>query len=406
MLWRLAWANVWHRKTRAVLSILAVAIGIAMMVTMLSLAHGTLGEVADRMSSVEADLVVVPSNAVWVTGGADFNEKYRRRVEEATVAGRAVVQQVIPVLWQQGVYMAGKEQRMSGVDPAHMPAFLGQRRILEGRLPDADGKFRALLESLRGPDGKINAAELTAEQLAVGCEMLIDQRLAVAGRYKVGDTVRTLGREWRIVGIVEPGVATRVFCPIQTLRQIKFGGAELSTLFYVKLRPEVGKDPLEVDRIARALGEAANASAEPCSSIQHMLEGTFATMYAYIYVASAVAMVVCFLLICVTMYTMVVERTGQIAVLKAMGAGRPLLLGQSLLEASILSVAGTAGGLLLAVLAKEIIERTMPLLTVRMDRMWIVTAVIVGTAGGAVSSLYPGWRAGKIEPAVALQTNG
>lgn len=404
MLLRLAWANVWHRKTRAILSILAVAIGIAMMVTMLSLAHGTLGEVADRMSSVQADLVVLPSQAVWVTGGADFGDKHRRLVEQVQLDSRPVASQVIPVLWQQGVYMAGKEQRMSGVDAADMAAFLGSRRILQGRLPDADGRFRAILDSRRGADGRYDPAAITPEDLAVGCEMLIDQRLAVAGGYKVGETVQSLGQQWRIVGIVEPGVATRVFCPIQTLRHIRFDGIERSTLFYVKVPPDLARDALSLDRAARAIAEATRTQVEPLTSVQAMMEGTFATMYAYIYVASAVAMTVCCLLILVAMYTMVVERTGQIAVLKAMGASRGLLLLQSLVEASILSTLGTATGLGLSLLAKEIIEKAMPLLTVRMDGTWIGIAVMVGVLGGALSSLYPGWRAGKIEPAVALQT--
>ncbi len=114
-------------------------------------------------------------------------------------------------------------------------------------------------------------------------------------------------------------------------------------------------------------------------------------------------MTVCFLLICVTMYTMVVERTGQIAIIKAMGAGRLMLLAQSVLEAAILSVAGTAGGLALAMLARWIIEKTMPLLTVEVKLKWFVLAIVVGVVGGTVSALYPGWRAGKVEPALALQ---
>jgi putative ABC transport system permease protein len=372
MLLKLAWSSVWHRKTRAILSILAVAIGIAMMVTMLALAHGTLGEVADRMTSVDADLLVLPSQTTLVAGGADFKDKHGQVIEKLTWQGRPVARQVISVLWQP-IRMADKEQRMFGIDPADMPAFLGPRRLLAGNLPRE------------------------------GFELLIDQRLAVAGGYKVGDTVAGLGRDWRVVGVVEPGVAARVFCPIQTLRQIRFDGEPRVTAFYVKLRPGAGKDAIERDRIAGVIAEALKARVDPLDAIQGMWASAFATMYAYIWVASAVAMTVCFLLICVTMYTMVVERTGQIAIIKAMGGGRLMLLAQSMLEAAILSVAGTAGGLLLAMLARWVIERTMPLLTVEVRAKWLVLAVVVGIVGGTLSALYPGWRAGRVQPAVALQ---
>lgn len=372
MLLNLAWSSVWHRKTRAVLSILAVAIGIGMMVTMLALAHGTLGEVADRMASVDADLLVLPSQMTLVAGGADFKDKHGQVIEKVTWQGQPVARQVISVLWQP-IRMADKEQRMFGIDPADMPAFLGPRRLLTGRLPRE------------------------------GFELLIDQRLAVAGGYKVGDTVGALGRDWRIVGVVEPGVAARVFCPIAALRQIRFDGEPRVTAFYVKLRPDVGRDPIERDRIAGVIAEALKARVDPLDAMQQMWASEFATMYAYIWVASAVAMTVCFLLICVTMYTMVVERTGQIAIIKAMGGGRLMLLAQSVLEAAILSVAGTAGGLLLAMLARWVIERTMPLLTVEVRAKWFVLAIVVGVVGGTLSALYPGWRAGRVQPAVALQ---
>ncbi len=400
MLLRLAWANVWHRKARAFLSILAVAIGIAMMVTMLALAHGTLGEVADRMSSVDADLIVLPSQSTLITGGADFKDKHGQIIEQVEYQDRPVVERVVPVLWQQ-VRMGGREQRMFGIDRADMASFLGPRKLLAGRLPGDE--FAHRIDELRRPDGLYNPEAVSEQDLAAGCELLIDQRLAVAGGYNVGDKVMILGRDWRIVGIVEPGVAARVFCPIETLRHIRYAGDRRVTAFYVQLRPEVGSDPILRDRIATTVGDSIKALAEPLGSVQGILEETFATMYAYIWAASGVAMTVCFLLICVAMYTMVVERIGQIAILKAMGAGRAMLMAQSVLEAAILSVAGTAGGLVLAVVAKWVIERVLPLLTVEVRAKWFVLAIVVGIVGGTVSALYPGWRAGRVEPATALQ---
>ncbi len=166
----------------------------------------------------------------------------------------------------------------------------------------------------------------------------------------------------------------------------------------------MAKDAYAVDRLAGAISKQVKVFTEPLNSIQGMLEDKFETMYAYINVASGIAMTVCFLLILVTMYTMVVERTGQIAVLKAMGASRGLLLVQSITEAAILSVTGTALGLGFSVAVKRAIERFLPLLTVDLNVRWIALAILVGIVGGTVSALYPGWRAGRIEPALALQS--
>jgi len=398
MLLRLAWANVWYRKTRAALSVTAVAIGIAMMVTMLSLSHGTLAEVARRMTSVDAELIVLPAQeSVIFTAGAAFSGKYRNLIETTQVDGRPAVKQVIEVLWDT-VRMAGQQQRLFGIDPADLPAFLGERKLLRGRLPDADGKFRRLLDSLRDQHGRYDVDAVSEQQLAAGCELLIDERLAKAGGYEIGDEVVALGRTWRIVGITQTGVAARVFCPIQTLRHIKLAGVDWSSMFFVKLRPGV-----DVQRAAEVIADRTKARVEERSGVRRLFFESFAQVYAYINIASAVALVVCFLVIMVTMYTMVVERTGQIAVLKAMGAGRGLLLAQSVVEAGILSVLGTVWGIVFALVAKKVIETAMPLLTVDIELRWIVLAVVVGIVGGTISALYPGWRAGKVEPAVALQ---
>jgi len=398
MLVRLAWANVWQRKTRACLSILAVGLGVGMMVTMLSLSHGTLAEVARRMSSVDAELMVLPAqdNLIF-TGGAAFSDKYRKLIEQVRVDGRPVAKKVIPVLWDT-IYMAGQQQRLFGIDPADMPAFLGSRRLLRGRLPDENGRFRAILRQLRGADGRYDPERLSDEQLEAGCELLIDARLAKAGSYKVGDEVLALGRNWRIVGIVEPGVAARVFCPIQTLRHIKLAGAKWSSMFFVKLHD--GVDP---NAAAEAIGKVTRARVELSSAAYRLLFESFRQVYAYINIASAVALLVCFLLIMVTMYTMIVERSRQIAILKSMGAGPWLLMGQSLFEASILSILGTVLGILLAFGAKVVIEHAMPLLTVEITQRWLLLAMLVGVLGGLASAIYPGWRAGRVEPAAVLQ---
>ena len=68
----LALANVWHRKLRSSLAALAVAIGVAMLVTMLALSHGTLEEVAQRVETIDAELVVLPpkSSLIYSQGAA------------------------------------------------------------------------------------------------------------------------------------------------------------------------------------------------------------------------------------------------------------------------------------------------------------------------------------------------
>lgn len=64
----LAAANVMHRKTRTLVSVLAVAMEVAMVMVLVGLASGTLGEIADRLQNVGADVLFQPPDASLLLG--------------------------------------------------------------------------------------------------------------------------------------------------------------------------------------------------------------------------------------------------------------------------------------------------------------------------------------------------
>jgi len=118
--------------------------------------------------------------------------------------------------------------------------------------------------------------------------------------------------------------------------------------------------------------------------------------------SSGLALVVCFLFILLTMYTFVLERTREIGILKALGVTRTGLVLLSVAEALLISGAGVVIGVALAGVAKGFFALRMPLLTLEISPERIGVAVLIGLIGGTCSALYPGWRAARLQPAVAL----
>jgi len=399
----LAVAHLLHRKLRTALSVLAVGIGIAMLVVMLGLSHGMLNEVADRIESVDAELIVLPENEnVIFTAGAAFSSKIAPLIDSFEYEERRVVKRTIGVMLDT-LHMGGQQQRMFAVDRANMPLFLGGRKVVEGRLFDEGRAFGDRLDAIRNANGYYDPSLVSEKEVLSACELVVDTRLARVGKYRVGDHVTFLGRSFEIVGIVKSGVAGRVFCPLQVLQHIKNGGVPWVSLFFVKLRPPPASAPPGYEEsVADALSARIKAKVEPKGAYREMMYESFSQIYIYINVASGLALVVCFIIILLSMYTMVLERTREIGVLKSLGAGRSYLIGQSVVEAVIICMTGTALGIGLAFAAKAGLEAAKPLLTLAIQPTFILIALGIGIIGGALSALYPGYRAARLDPVAAL----
>lgn len=406
----LAWANLMHNKVRTTLSALAVGLGIMLLLISNGLAGGSIAEVAERMQSVDAELVVLPAqDNIIFTNGAPFPRLYRKYIEKQADRRGPLAAAVIPVFFGQ-VRMGGQQQRLFGVDPAQMPLFLGSRRCLEGRVFEHARNFARRIRDGTAELPPEDADEQTVNAfLADGLELVIDDRLRRVGRidaqtgarvpYEIGDQIRVMGRPFRIVGVVEAGVAGRVFAPLQTLREIALAGETKSSMFFVKLRPDV--DPVAAaDGLAATLGSAARVELK--SEYGTLLRKSFAQVNMYMNASSGLALVVCFLFILLTMYTIVLERTREIGILKSLGVTRLDLLRLSIIEALLIALAGVAIGIGIAFAAKWGLNVARPLLTVELTANRLILAVSIGVVGGVLSALYPGYRAARLDPAAAL----
>jgi len=406
----LAWANLMHHKLRTALSALAVGIGIALLLVSKGLTNGSIAEVNDRLQSVDAELVVLPAQEnVIFTNGAPFPGAFERYVAKVADERGPLARTIIPVFFGQ-IQMGGQQQRVFGVDPRQMKLFLGPRRVLAGKLFDRAYGFVDRIAQRHAPAAEPTLVEPLADaDLADGLELVIDERLQRAGTfdpqlgrqrpYEVGDHVTLMGRSFRIVGIVEAGVAGRVFAPLQTLREMLNGGEPWSSMFFVKLRDGLDARGAQ-DALQVALGERTRVELK--SDYGRLLHEAFAQVNTYMTASSGLALVVCFLFILLTMYTMVVERTREIGILKSLGMSRWGLVRLSLTEALVVSSAGVALGIGLALAAKGVLGIVKPLLTCALAADLLLAAVALGLIGGALSALYPGYRAARLEPATAL----
>jgi putative ABC transport system permease protein len=161
----LAAANVMHRKTRTAVSVLAVAMEVAMVMTLVGMANGTLGDIAGRLQNVGADVLFQPPDASLLLGAtsAVMPVKFSDLIKQ--VAG---VKDVAPVLnWHVSqIKGVARAVNLWAVDYPSFSRISGGLDILEGR-------------ALQEPD-----------------DLVIDTILAGATGSRVGEVVPMLNREF------------------------------------------------------------------------------------------------------------------------------------------------------------------------------------------------------------------
>lgn len=391
-------ANILQRKLRAGLSVLAVGIGIAMLIVLVSLSRGSIAEVVERWSSVEAQLWVFPRSVDVITAKGDYiDDRVMEHIRAVELDDEPIVSGVFGV-FKASLKLAGQEQSVWGIDPDELEAVTGKHEIVAGRAFDADRYFKNLIAEKRRGRRDYNPDSISEDELARGLELIIDQRLAEASGSGIGDTVAMLGKEFRIVGIVQTGVPTRVLAPLEVIRCIKGVTRARSTFYFVKI-----KKGIEAVAAQEALTKALpSLRVERTGAFASILGESVAIAIIIPDVVCGISVVVSFLFILLTVYTMVLERTKEIAILRSLGASSGFICRQVVFESLLISVGGIAVGTVLAYAGKALIENIWPLMTVDIKAEWLGLAVVVGLAGGLLSSQIPAWLAVRTDPMTAL----
>jgi putative ABC transport system permease protein len=356
--------QIFHRRTRSLLTIVGVAIGVILVTLTVGLAHGQLAERGRREASTGAEILVRPPGSGMSALQATLSIDLGLVPEAASVDG---VAEVVPL--GQHLERAKTGFGWRGIDGVDFDAYarLSNTRIVEGRAfsPDAD-------------------------------EAVVDEVFAHGADGKIGDTVEFGGKPFRIVGVYAPESMSRVKIPLAAMQDY-YNARGSASLLMVKVRP--GAD---VETVAKAL-----RSKFPDNQI--ILSRDLPTFYSqgvpalntFLNVVIGLSMCVSTLVILLTMYTTVIERTRQIGVLKSLGASRAFIASVIEGEAIVISAIGVLIGFVIAVGAGVAIRNSANL-QIEFEAKWFVITGVVGILSGALGSLYPALRAANMDPVDAL----
>jgi putative ABC transport system permease protein len=355
--------NLFHRPMRTLIGVVAIGVEVMLVVVIVGLTSGMLEETAKRIEGIGADIMVqAPAAQIFIGfSGSPMPIKIADKLSEMKF-----VKSVSPALLQFNT--SGGVETVWGIDPKSFRDVSNGFVFLEGH-------------DLQKPD-----------------DLLVDDWAAKAKKLQVGDTYRLLNHEWHVVGIVEHGKAGRLFVSLTTLGDL-VGAREKATIFLVKCtRPEHTDD---------VIGEIKyllpNYPVRPLKEFMTLMTSTnIPGLQTFINSMIALAVAIGLLVIFLTMYTTVLERTRDIGVLKSLGASKLLIVRALLTETALLCFLGIAAGIGLSYLVRAGFLALFPTLSILITPGWILRAGLIALVGALFGASYPAWLASRKDAVQAL----
>jgi len=361
---KLVLGNILYRPMRSAISVLAVAIEVIMILSIVAIMVGQVQGAASQTGGVGADIIVRPPNASFLSavGGAPVPAKVAQVL--AKLPHVAVASPVIA-----NFSMGNALQTIWGID---YPTYNALRpfTFIAGH-------------PFSGPD-----------------DVIVDDLYAKSNHAVVGQTIDLLHHSFRVCGIVDHGKGGRIFVPIRTLGTL-LGTPENASLFY--LRWDSPQNKAAIDQEIHSTKGLENYETQSMSDYMAMMTPEhFPGFNIALQVVIGIAVIVGFLVIFQSMYTAVMERTREIGILKSLGASKAYIINLVLREVGVVTILGIATGMVLTMVLRWFMSIKFPTLPFFVSDAWLFYGAVIALLGSILGGLYPAWKAARKDPIDAL----
>lgn len=374
--------NLRRRKSRMFFLVAGLLIGVATIVTLISLSNALTADVQHKMENYGANILITPqvdqlslSYGGIVLGGVSVDSREIRQADLAKI-------ETIP-----------NSRNIAAVAPKVLGTVeVGSERVMLMGV-EIDKEFH--LKKWWTVDG---APVTTDEQIVAG------RAAADTLKLKIGDELKIKGDVFIVSGILQKTGSQDDHLLIASLPVVQELLGKQGTVSLVEVAALCADCPVTdmVNQISAVLPDVdVGAIQQVVKTRMHALD-QFKTFSLAI---AAVVILIGALVVFVTMMSSVNERTREIGIFRALGFRKSHIMRLILLESSLLSLVAGVFGFLVGMLATRMI---LPLMTehqvaLHWSPVLASLAVILALVVGCLASFYPALHASRLEPTEALR---
>ena len=397
------WLGLTTHKLRSFLTMLGIIIGVAAVISLMSIGKGAEADIISRIKGLGSDLITISPGAVTfggVRGAAGGTTTLT--LEDATAISEQVpyIAAVAPSNSQSLQVVVGAQNmnaQVNGVTPEYQDTY---------NLQIADGAFISEYDYQRGAKVAVLGSNVK--------ETLFEDTNPIGQQMRMGSNIV------RVIGIMESKGAMMgspddaILIPLTAMQQMVAQPRTSSgehvvrsislTVSDEKQASYVIEEITSLLRTRHQLGSGIDDdfSITSMEEMAETLSETAGTMTLLLAAIAAISLLVGGIGVMNIMLVSVLERTREIGIRKALGARERDIWGQFLIEAVFLTFAGGIIGVILGWVVSAVVN-AMGLMTTAVTADIVILAVSVSVGIGLFFGFYPAWRASRLNPIEALR---